>query len=1279
MRTTFKRLITLLLCFALLVEIGIATDFSTLFSINASALTPSYTPSSSYRGSSYYTKLCAVSLTGNQRNDIANVALSQEGYYESNSKDKLSGANLGEGTYSNYTEYGNWYGKNGVAWCAIFISWCAAQAGVSTSIINKTPTATAQAFCGTYYNFGSVTPQVGDIIALSTSNEHVGLIYKVDSSFIYTIEGNMRSGGTRVSKVQYSKSTGKRTWNNGKSYDSKGIARIACPKYNSSSSSSSVYSLTINYYSNYADKSFSNPLNAVGANKNVLVKTIKIYSNDYECSDGLHNYTNPNNGCYLARTGYTATGNWNTKADGTGISINQNTGFSSCIALSKALGKDITNSNQTVNLYPEWVQNKLTVNYYSNYADKSFSNPLNAVGANKNVLVKTYTYTVDDYGGEGGLHNYTGTGNSCYLGRTGYTATGNWNTKANGSGTSVNQYTAFSSFADLVQALGKDISSGNTTINLYPEWLDNTLTVNYFSNYADKSFSNPLNAVGATKNVLVKTYTYDVDDYGGEGGLHNYTGTGHSCYLGRTGYTATGNWNTNVNATGISVNQYTAFSSLKVMAQALGKDLSTGNATINLYPEWNENNLVINYYSNYAETSATGVLNPVGPDKNVIIKTQTVYYSTSYSGGLCDYSVPNANAYVTRKGYSVTGNWNTKADGSGYSVNESTGFSTGQAFAKALGKDISNGNATVSVYPEWVQNKLTVNYYSNYADKSFANPLNAVGSGKNVLVKTENYLYANACNNGLSNYSTEGSYIYLGRTGYTTTGYWNTKADGSGKRVHQDTSFATSQALAQALGLDLSNGNATVNLYPEWKTGVDAPGTSINKNRAKIGETFSFSYTPVTGATISHYRIECKKADGTVVISVNNNSGNYQFSINEPGEYSITAIAVTPEGIESNPNNWKSFTVYSEYNVTLNYNCSFIEPVTSSVESDTGLELPYTTIDGLIFVGWNTKADGSGTYYFAGSTFKPLNDTVLYAIWEEEICEHLDTYTTIENAIEATCTSAGSREIVTYCSNCGEEIERITETEEMLGHSFTNYVYNNDATTEKDGTETAKCDLCGETDTRIAEGSKLHSHSYSVSITPPTCTEKGYTTYSCNCGDSYIADYANALGHSFTNYIYNNDATTEADGTETAKCDRCDQTDTRVKPGTKITPDAPTNPTANSKINVASVKTVDYRSKVIIKATASNLDPAYHLVLVINGTEYEGNNKEVSHDCGEVKGDISYFVKIVDASGNIQKDAKGAELKKDGGKITCNAGFFQKIIAFFRGLFGLLPNVEIKP
>ena len=39
-------------------------------------------------------------------------------------------------------------------------------------------------------------------------------------------------------------------------------------------------------------------------------------------------------------------------------------------------------------------------------------------------------------------------------------------------------------------------------------------------------------------------------------------------------------------------------------------------------------------------------------------------------------------------------------------------------------------------------------------------------------------------------------------------------------------------------------------------------------------------------------------------------------------------------------------------------------------------------------------------------------------------------------------------------------------------------------------------------------------HSYESVVTAPTCTEAGYTTYTCACGDSYTADEVAATGHS---------------------------------------------------------------------------------------------------------------------------------------------------------------------
>ena len=41
-----------------------------------------------------------------------------------------------------------------------------------------------------------------------------------------------------------------------------------------------------------------------------------------------------------------------------------------------------------------------------------------------------------------------------------------------------------------------------------------------------------------------------------------------------------------------------------------------------------------------------------------------------------------------------------------------------------------------------------------------------------------------------------------------------------------------------------------------------------------------------------------------------------------------------------------------------------------------------------------------------------------------------------------------------------------------------------------------------------------HEHEYTAAVTEPTCTEQGYTTYTCACGDSYTDEYTDASGHS---------------------------------------------------------------------------------------------------------------------------------------------------------------------
>lgn len=164
--------------------------------------------------------------------------------------------------------------------------------------------------------------------------------------------------------------------------------------------------------------------------------------------------------------------------------------------------------------------------------------------------------------------------------RTGYTFS-NWNTKSDGSGTS---YSSGSSY------------TANSAATLYAIWTENALTVNYYSNYATVSFADALNTVGADKNVLVRTSKFYYDNSYPDGHW-DYSFTDSLTYLGRIGCTATGYWGTSSSG-GTLVKQSTSFDSGQAMAEAVGKSLETGNASVNLYAQWEINTYTIVYDAN---------------------------------------------------------------------------------------------------------------------------------------------------------------------------------------------------------------------------------------------------------------------------------------------------------------------------------------------------------------------------------------------------------------------------------------------------------------------------------------------------------------------------------------------------------------------------------------------------------------------------------------------------------------------------------------------------------
>ena len=203
------------------------------------------------------------------------------------------------------------------------------------------------------------------------------------------------------------------------------------------------------------------------------------------------------------------------------------------------------------------------------------------------------------------------------------------------------------------------------------------------------------------------------------------------------------------------------------------------------------------------------------------------------------------------------------------------------------------------------------------------------------------------------------------------------------------------------------------------------------------------------------------------------------------------------------------------------------------------------------------------------------------ATYTEEIAANGHSLTQVE-AKAPTCEEAGYK-AYEYCSEC---VYTTFEAVEATGHSY-NAEVTKAPTCEEKGVKTYSC-ACGATYTEeiAANGHTLTQvdakaptceeagykayeycsecvyttfeaveatgHKYEAVVTAPTCTDKGYTTYTCSCNDTYVADEVEATGHSFTNYVSNNNATCTANGTETAKCDNCDETHTREVADSKL-------------------------------------------------------------------------------------------------------------------------------
>ena len=124
----------------------------------------------------------------------------------------------------------------------------------------------------------------------------------------------------------------------------------------------------------------------------------------------------------------------------------------------------------------------------------------------------------------------------------------------------------------------------------------------------------------------------------------------------------------------------------------------------------------------------------------------------------------------------------------------------------------------------------------------------------------------------------------------------------------------------------------------------------------------------------------------------------------------------------------------------------------------------------------------------------------------------------------ATCTEPQ------LCEKCGAVIEN------ALGHDYQEEVTA--PTCTEMGYTTFTCTRCG--DSYEGEYTDLASHDYQEEVTPPTCTEMGHSTFTCSwCGDSYEGSYTDPTGHTPSDWIVDVEPTTDSEGSRHKECTTC--------------------------------------------------------------------------------------------------------------------------------------------
>ena len=246
---------------------------------------------------------------------------------------------------------------------------------------------------------------------------------------------------------------------------------------------------------------------------------------------------------------------------------------------------------------------------------------------------------------------------------------------------------------------------------------------------------------------------------------------------------------------------------------------------------------------------------------------------------------------------------------------------------------------------------------------------------------------------------------------------------------------------------------------------------------------------------------------------------------------------------------------------------------------------------GYLFTGWNTKKDGSGTAYKAG-TKTADTISVLYAQWKKAKFKVTlsfpgGTYTnrsgsrwqdsysftyTFTSLTDSNYLPFGGNMSKPDCSFVGwytdedytKRVEKLTinnTTDNMIlyakwsdshTHSWDSGVVTKQPTCTEAGTKTYTCTSCGKTKTTEIAATG-HQHTEIRNKKEATCKAEGYTgdTYCTDCGAKVSSGQAIAkIDHTWDNGKVTTEATCEHTGVRTYTCSVCGETKEEETPKT---------------------------------------------------------------------------------------------------------------------------------